>query len=135
MKDIEMHYPDVFYNTSIDRLTNELFKFIFLKINKTKSTSYRSLTEEVLHTKTKLDLTKLFYWGKFHNFLYLFDAKVKKHFLICNRKLCFVDRFGYFIDKWMLFPSSFYPGKFEIPVYNYRWQGYTFYQTQSVPDQ
>ncbi|RYU10587.1 hypothetical protein EAJ01_26930 [Bacteroides cellulosilyticus] len=94
-----MHYPDVFYNTSIDRLTNELFKFNFLKINKTKSTSYRSLTEEVLHTKTKLDLTKLFYWGKFHNFLYLFDAKVKKHFLICNRKLCFVDRFGYFIDK------------------------------------
>ena len=55
MKDIEIHYPDVFYNTSIDRLTNELFKFIFLKINKTKSTSYRSLTEEVLHTKTKLD--------------------------------------------------------------------------------
>ena len=88
-----------FYNTSIDRFTNELFKFNFLKINKTKSTSYRSLTEEVLHTKTKLDLTKLFYWGKFHNFLYLFDAKVKKHFLICNRKLCFVDRFGYFIDK------------------------------------
>ena len=57
--------------------------FKYLKINKTKSTSYRSLTEEVLHTKTKLDLTKLFYWGKFHNFLYLFDAKVKKHFLIC----------------------------------------------------
>ena len=25
----------------------------------------RSLTEEVLHTKTKLDLTKLFYWGSF----------------------------------------------------------------------
>ena len=33
--------------------------FNFLKINKIKSTSYRSLTEEVLHTKTKLDLTKL----------------------------------------------------------------------------
>ena len=39
--------------------------FNFLKINKTKSTSCRSLTEEVLHTKTKLDLTKLFYWGSF----------------------------------------------------------------------
>lgn len=33
-----------------------------------------------INTKTKLDLTKLFYWGKFHNFLYLFDAKIKNIF-------------------------------------------------------
>lgn len=43
----------------------------------------RSLTEEVLHTKTKLDLTKLFYWGVSQ--LLSVRCKVKKDILICKK--------------------------------------------------
>ena len=90
-------YPNVFWVDFKDVDFSE--KASVKKLNLLDGKTYAGNTAKVLHTKTKLDLTKLFYWGKFHNFLYLFDAKVKKHFLICNRKLCFVDRFGYFIDK------------------------------------
>lgn len=34
--------------------------FLFIKV-----ASIRPLTVEATHTKTKLDLTKLFYWGSF----------------------------------------------------------------------
>lgn len=43
----------------------------------------RSLTGEALNTKTKLDLTKLFYWGVSQ--LLSVRCKDNKQLLICNR--------------------------------------------------